>query len=144
MICSPRNSLCFQQNESKPVLGVFFIFKIPVATNPQTCLLLWSFLSPWADRVLAKFGFRRPSEIILCPGCVFSVWWLSPWLKFHGENEVAEVQGRLDKCFQLRNRFVRGVYVCVCVCVCVYVLVWFYWSKPMRYVLKSLIVVSVF
>ena len=37
------------------------------------CLLLWSFLSLWPDRVLVKSGFRRPSEIILCLGCVLSV-----------------------------------------------------------------------
>lgn len=65
--------------------------------------------------VLAKLGFRRPSEIVLCPGYVLSVWWLSPWLKFPGEDQVAQVQGRVDKCFQPMERFVRGVCVGVCV-----------------------------
>lgn len=87
------NSLCFQQNESKTIwggggAGGLFDLKTPRPLIHRSCLLLWSFLSLRADRVLAKFGFRRPSETILCPGCVLSVWWLSPGLNFLGRTKL--------------------------------------------------------
>jgi hypothetical protein len=68
---------------------VLLTLEAPVATNPQKLFAPLKFLFHFrCTRVLAKSGYRRTSEIVLCPGCVLFVWLLSSWLEFQGRTKL--------------------------------------------------------
>lgn len=138
--CFLPKTLCALSTMSPCQFGEFYSFlKLPWPLIHRSCLILWSFLSLWADGVLANFGFRRLQRLFfaqvvssLCGG-----WALG--LSFTGRTKLFKSKAEwINVSTTGRGLWEKCVYVCVCV------LVWFYWGEPMKYVLKSWIAFSVF